>query len=89
MIKIMQSTVERSLYLLLVLIFIVNIAIGYEVVHVQTLQNHNHSYTNRELTAIQKEMLCIGAFFDQPGTVRSTTSIAKLKACQPVIKQVE
>ena len=87
--RLFQSTIERSLYVLLILIFIVNMAIGVEVIHVQTVQNHNHSYTNQTLTSIQKEMICIGAFFDEPGAVRSTTSIATLKACQPVVEETK
>ncbi len=85
--QITQTTIERSLYLLLVLMFAVNIAIGYEVVRVQTVQNQNHQRTNQTLANIQMEMICIGKFFDQPGSVRAQSSIANLKACQPVINQ--
>ena len=74
---------------IIAMMFAINIGIILAVVHVQRVQNVNHQYTNSTLTNIQKEMICIGAFFDQPGAVRSQSSIATLKACQPVVAEAQ
>lgn len=85
--KITQTTIERSLYLLLILMFLINIAIGYEVVRVQTKQNQNHQYTNQTLTNVQNEMICIGEFFLQLN--RANITIANLPACNSIVKKVK
>lgn len=76
-IRVTQSTVERSAYLALALIFI--LALVAAVAAIVAIQR-----IDRGVNAIERQQVCFAAFFSEPGRVRSQISIKALRQCEGV-----
>lgn len=85
--KILQSTIERLLYILLLAIFIFNIITLSAVINTERSINAVQQTNKTGIQSIETEQNCIAAFFLQGN--RGAITLGNLKICQPIVKKVQ
>jgi len=72
--NILQSTIERLAWLLVLVVFITELFVGYYAWR-------DGRYIKDGVQQINKQLTCISEFFNQSGTIRSQSSIQALGIC--------
>lgn len=84
MIKIGQSSIERLLYVILLLTFVITGVFYFQARYIINELKASQAQEQRGIVILQKQNYCFVSFFLQPN--RTELTIAGLKSCQPVIK---
>ncbi len=84
--RLLQSTVERLLYLLILLVFsAIMVSIPFQINLYKRLDDQQQAI-RQGVDSIRQEQQCIAAFFLQPD--RASITVANLKICDDVIKSL-
>lgn len=84
MIKVGQSAVERLLYVVLLLTFVVTGIFYFQARAITQQLRANQEIEKTDIMTVEKENYCLVSFFLQPN--RTNITLANLSNCQPIIK---
>ncbi len=84
--RLLQSTVERLLYLLILLVFsAIMVSIPFQINLYKRLDGQQQAI-KQGVDSIKQEQQCIAAFFLQPD--RTNITVANLKICNNVVESL-
>lgn len=84
--RILQSTIESMLYMLLLLVFAGLLVVGIVAHNVTTKINQQQQEINQATQNIEKQNICLVSLFLQPN--RANLTLADLNTCTTVVKEV-